>query len=360
MRRMLGAARRARPCSTSAAARARWRSTRRARRRARGRASTWRPSSCPRAAREVDLVLGDLRRLPFRKGASRAPTPSTCSSTSTRPGVREVLREARRTLGPRGPAVRLHPRHGVVAAGRGSSAAVNRLARRLGERGLIDHEREAMRKSDHRNAIRSHEHFDALCAAAGLRGRASAATTTWCSRRWWRTCCCGSTSSARRRRRGDGRGGAAASTRTSTRTRPRVGAPPPGPRSRSPWRAALTWLLKLDVVLFGGIRTGPFFGLLRPPPRRAGVRILYVASDQVVPGRTGGSVHVLEVARGLAAPRPRGARGGAPRHGGAPDARGATGVRWHRIAWRPPPPLLPLPGAARGGGDRGRRCGRRW
>jgi hypothetical protein len=27
---------------------------------------------------------------------------------------------------------------------------------------------------------------------------------------------------------------------------------------------ALTWLLKLDVVLFGGIRTGPFFGLLRP------------------------------------------------------------------------------------------------
>ena len=24
---------------------------------------------------------------------------------------------------------------------------------------------------------------------------------------------------------------------------------------------ALTWLLKLDVVLFGGVRTGPFFGL---------------------------------------------------------------------------------------------------
>ena len=27
---------------------------------------------------------------------------------------------------------------------------------------------------------------------------------------------------------------------------------------------ALTWLLKLDVVLFGGVRTGPFFGLLVP------------------------------------------------------------------------------------------------
>src|SRR4029079_13909541 len=30
---------------------------------------------------------------------------------------------------------------------------------------------------------------------------------------------------------------------------------------------ALTWLLKLDVVLFGGILTGPFFGLLVPRER---------------------------------------------------------------------------------------------
>jgi hypothetical protein len=29
----------------------------------------------------------------------------------------------------------------------------------------------------------------------------------------------------------------------------------------------LTWVLKLDVVLFGGVRTGPFFGLLVPAPR---------------------------------------------------------------------------------------------
>jgi len=31
----------------------------------------------------------------------------------------------------------------------------------------------------------------------------------------------------------------------------------------------LTWFLKLDVVLFGGIRTGPFFGLLRPAGPRS-------------------------------------------------------------------------------------------
>jgi glycosyltransferase involved in cell wall biosynthesis len=65
------------------------------------------------------------------------------------------------------------------------------------------------------------------------------------------------------------------------------------------------------------------------------VRILYVASDQRVPGRTGGSVHVLEVARGLAA---RGHEVHAVVHWapGAPDREEADGVHWHRIAWRPP------------------------
>ena len=119
----------------------------------------------------------------------------------------------------------------------------------------------------------------------------------------------------------------------------------------------LTWLLKLDVVLFGGVRTGPFFGLLRPVPRSgpaADVRILYVASDQVVPGRTGGSVHVLEVARGLAA---RGHEVHAVVHEALGDAaRGADGVRWHRVRWSPPIALLPLP-RARGRG--GARCARR-
>jgi hypothetical protein len=49
-----------------------------------------------------------------------------------------------------------------------------------------------------------------------------------------------------------------------------VGGPPPG-RAALALAQALTWLLKLDVVLFGGIRTGPFFGLLRArPPARDG------------------------------------------------------------------------------------------
>jgi len=63
------------------------------------------------------------------------------------------------------------------------------------------------------------------------------------------------------------------------------------------------------------------------------VRILYVATDQTVPGATGGSVHVLEVARGLA-------QRGHEVHvviaaDGGPRREEEAGVVWHRVDWRP-------------------------
>ena len=64
------------------------------------------------------------------------------------------------------------------------------------------------------------------------------------------------------------------------------------------------------------------------------MRILYVASDQVVPGRTGGSVHVLEVARGLAA-RGHEVHAVVHRQPGSPDHEEEAGVVWHRIEWMP-------------------------
>jgi glycosyltransferase involved in cell wall biosynthesis len=64
------------------------------------------------------------------------------------------------------------------------------------------------------------------------------------------------------------------------------------------------------------------------------LRILYVASDQVVPGATGGSVHVLEVARGLAE---RGHEVHAVVHAnrGVPAHETLAGARFHRIDWFP-------------------------
>jgi glycosyltransferase involved in cell wall biosynthesis len=64
------------------------------------------------------------------------------------------------------------------------------------------------------------------------------------------------------------------------------------------------------------------------------VRILYVASDQVVPGRTGGSVHVLEVARGLAA-RGHEVHAVVQAGDGSAAREQKDGVVWHRVRWWP-------------------------
>ena len=179
MRRMLGPAGRARPCWTSAAARASWRCSPAAGgRRAAGIDVA--PFFLPRAAREVDLVLGDLRRLPFRKAAFPRAFSLDVLEHLDEAGVRDVLVEARRTL-PLRPALRVHPCHGVVAA-RPVPAGGEPPGPAAGRGGLIDHEREALRKSDHRNAIRSHEHFESCARRRGC-AWPSAATTTSCSRR---------------------------------------------------------------------------------------------------------------------------------------------------------------------------------
>src|SRR5262249_14070524 len=121
-----------------------------------------------RATRGVDLGSRGRRGLPFRKGGFPRAYSLDGLEHLDEPGVREVLLEARRTLGAGGRLfVYTHAMESSSLAA--FQRAVNRLARRLGRAGLIDHEREALRKSDHRNASRSHEHFEELCALAGLR-----------------------------------------------------------------------------------------------------------------------------------------------------------------------------------------------
>ena len=220
------------------------------------------PFFLPRAAREVELALGDLRRLPFRKGTFPRAYSLDVLEHLDEDGVKEVLTEARRVVGTGGRLfVYTHAMESSSIAR--FQRAVNRLARRLGERGLIDHEREAMRKSDHVNAIRSHEHFDALCAAAGL---------VVAERRYYNVVFKAVVEDLllrlyeQRRRKG---------RPAHDDHAPVPAAAKAGSAARGPSRPlmavahALTWLLKLDVVLFGGIRTGPFFGLLVPSaPKR--------------------------------------------------------------------------------------------
>ena len=58
-----------------------------------------------------------------------------------------------------------------------------------------------------------------------------------------------------------------------------------------------------------------------------------MATDQKVPGATGGSVHVLEVARGLAG-RGHEVHAVVAADGG-PAREEEAGVVWHRVSWQP-------------------------
>ena len=220
------------------------------------------PFFLPAAAAVVDLVRGDLRRLPFRKGSFAAAWSIDVLEHLDEPGVAELLVEARRVLAPGG-ALFVYT-HAMESSRLASfQRGVNSLARRLGRVGLIDHEREAMRKADHRNPLRSHEHFEALCAAAGLRVT---------ERRYYNVVMKAVVEDLllrmveqwRRRR-----------TSTDVHVHEHVHVHGDGPGDghggpAMPGRVAmavghmLTWVLKLDVVLFGGIRTGPFFACVEP------------------------------------------------------------------------------------------------
>jgi ubiquinone/menaquinone biosynthesis C-methylase UbiE len=210
------------------------------------------PFFFPRALAGIDLALADLRRLPFRKASHEKAYTLDVLEHLDEEGVRDVLVEARRVLGGGGRLfVYTHAMESSWIAR--FQRLTNRLARRLGEAGLLDHEEGALKKSDHRNPIRSHEHFDALCAEAGLAVR---------ERRYYNVVAKAVVEDLllpiykHRRARAD-----PAPARPSG---------PALPAGRRPGRAVLalggilTWILKLDVVFFGGVRTGPFFALLEP------------------------------------------------------------------------------------------------
>ena len=218
------------------------------------------PYFLPRARAQVDLVVGDLRRLPFRKAAFAGAYCLDVLEHLDEQGVRDVLVEARRMLQP---SARLF----VYTHAMESSAlarfqrGVNHVAHWLGRYGLVNAERERLRKSDHRNAIRSHEHFAALAGQAGLRV---------IERRYYNVVFKAVIEDLLLRLYEQRR---AARGRNATRAKSNAAETASGAARRPYGRAAvvvgqlLTLLLQLDVQLFGRIRTGPFFGLLAPMSR---------------------------------------------------------------------------------------------
>ncbi|MBI4477932.1 MAG: class I SAM-dependent methyltransferase [Acidobacteria bacterium] len=115
----------------------------------------------------VDLVLGDLRQLPFDDASFTKAYALDVLEHLSRDSLGAMLREVSRVLTPGGQLfVYSHVRkNSLVAAG---LKAINRLARALERRGLVDLEHERLRKSDHLNPLADIPDFRNTTAAAGF------------------------------------------------------------------------------------------------------------------------------------------------------------------------------------------------
>ena len=226
---------------------------------------------------EVDLVVGDLRRLPVKDGAFTKAFALDVWEHLSREGLDQVLRETARVVTPGGQVfvyshVRKNSRLALGLRG------INRLARFLDRIGAIDLAQERLRKSDHLNPLADLDDLRRVTSAAGFR---------IADIRYYTPLIGGFVENilARLAERALGRGKKAPAavarpapdTDTGGRMAKHAGESPDAParvaRARAKARlagrgplyhtlVAVTWLMKLDVVLFGRVPSGPFFALL--------------------------------------------------------------------------------------------------
>jgi SAM-dependent methyltransferase len=219
------------------------------------------------ARSSVDLVLGDLRVLPFGDSAFTKAYAVDVFEHLSRDSLAAMLRETARVLVPGGHLfVYSHVRkNAAVAAG---LKAINRFARTLERWGWVDLEHERLRKSDHVNPLADIPDLRRTTAAAGF----SIARITYYTplvggfvenilvR-------LGEHTVARRH----GASGGSPSDAASGASKPERAAADARASikrrlaRRGPLYAtlrALTYAMKLDLVLFGRIESGPFFALL--------------------------------------------------------------------------------------------------
>lgn len=212
----------------------------------------------------VDLLLADLRRLPFPDRAfTRAYSLDVLEHLSP-DALRDVLSEANRVLEPGGTFfVYTHVRKNApIAKG---LRWINAAARQLERAGLIDMRQERLRKSDHVNPLRDIPELQQFVTNAGFRiarityytpivgGFVENILVRVVERAMTRR-------AARRRASTSGvpedERAAVRETRLSAKERI---------SSRGPMYAALraaSAAMTLDVLLFGRIQSGPFFALL--------------------------------------------------------------------------------------------------
>ena len=267
-------------------------------RRRRASASTSARSSRARTrAREVDLLLGDLRRLPFADGTFTKAWSLDVLEHLSPEALRGMLAEADARARARRRAVRLHPR-AQERADRGRPALDQRARARLERVGLIDMRQERLRKSDHLNPLRDVPTSSGSAPRAGFRiariryytplvgGFVENILMRMAERAMARRA---AGASAHGERHGRRRRALIREARTAAKAQ--IARRPDLSRVLQ----ALSMAMKLDLLLFGRITSGPFFALLvkdGAPAARRSMKVLYCAIDQTVPGTKGGSVHV--------------------------------------------------------------------
>lgn len=217
------------------------------------------------ARRDVDLLIGDLRKLPFAPGTFTKAFSLDVLEHLSPEALRAMLKEAHRILAPGGQLfVYTHVRRNArIAVG---LRWINRLARRLDRLGWIDLRQEHLRKSDHLNPLADIPELERVAAEAGFRiariryytplvggfvenilvRLAERALAKRAARRLGGSPAAGA----------PGSGDAIRAARSEAKDRIA--------RSRSTRAAlqALSLAMKLDLLLFGRIRSGPFFALL--------------------------------------------------------------------------------------------------
>lgn len=214
------------------------------------------------AVADCDLLLGDLRRLPLRSGGFAKAWSLDVLEHLSKPALIEMLKEANRVLADDGALfVYTHVRkNGWVAGG---VRVVNRLARLLEGIGLLDLSQERLRKSDHLNPLVDHDDLARVAAECGFRIERITYYTPvigsfvenilarMAERFLFRRAAAGRANTPEQQAE------ALREARSSAQARVRGGG------FTYAVLVALSNLMKLDVILFGRLRSGPFFALLR-------------------------------------------------------------------------------------------------
>jgi SAM-dependent methyltransferase len=216
------------------------------------------------ARRDVPLLLGDLRRLPFADGTFTKAWSLDVLEHLSPEALSAMLTEANRVLAPGGALfVYTHVRkNAAIAAG---LRWINHLARGLERIGLIDMRQERLRKSDHVNPLTDVPDLERVTCGSGFRIERITFYTPivggFVENILMRVAERAMTRRAARRLQGTS---ASPDAEARAIREVRSAAKEQIARSRTTYALlrALSFAMKLDVALFGHITSGPFFALL--------------------------------------------------------------------------------------------------